>query len=74
MTPRLVSKDRPCLLIESGHSVLIEEEHELELFQWLETKPQLWNKDRKFINFPKAEKLKLWQEVAEQHNKTGQFL
>ncbi len=58
---------------ERADRVIIPEEQELELFQWLQTKPQIWNKDRKFQNFPRADKLKLWQEVAEQYEKTGQF-
>ncbi len=61
---------------QKGHKrdkVEIPNDVELQLFQWLLTKPQIWNKNRMHQNFEKVKKLALFQEVAGQYGRTGQF-
>ncbi len=58
---------------ERAERVTLTEAQELELFQWLPTMPQIWNRNREFQNYKRADKLILWQQVAERYGKTGQF-
>ncbi len=56
---------------ERSTNVVIPPEQEVKIFKWLETKPQIWNKDRLHQKFPRADKLLLWNEIADKYGKTG---
>ncbi len=58
---------------ERAENVLILQPAELEIFQWLETRPQIWSNERQYKNTSRAEKIKLFQEIAQKYGKTGQL-
>ncbi len=51
--------------------VSLSEEQELQLFDWLKVHPELYSKQKKYINFPKVDKVLLWREVAVGYDLTG---